>query len=71
MSASFPGDAILDPYMGSGSTGVAAVKMGRKFTGIEISEKYFDIACKRIDEALRQPDMLIEAEAKPTQIRLI
>ena len=61
MSASFPGDAILDPYMGSGSTGVAAVKMGRKFTGIEISEKYFDIACKRIEQALAQPDMFINA----------
>ena len=62
---------ILDPYMGSGSTGVAAVKMGRKFTGIEISEKYFDIACKRIEQALAQPDMLIEQEKKPEQIGLI
>ena len=62
---------ILDPFMGSGTTGVAAVKMGRKFTGIEISEKYFDIACRRIDEALRQPDMLIEQEVKPVQIGLI
>ena len=62
---------ILDPFMGSGTTGVAAVKMGRKFTGIEISEKYFDIACKRIEQALAQPDMLIEQEKKPEQIGLI
>ena len=51
---------ILDPFMGSGTTGVAAVKLGRKFIGIEIEEKYFDIACRRITEALRQPDMFIE-----------
>ena len=56
---------IIDPFMGSGTTGVAAVKMGRRFTGIEISERYFDIAVRRIEEALRQPDMLIEAERKP------
>lgn len=54
------GDIILDPFMGSGTTGVAAVNLGRKFIGIEIEEKYFDIACRRISEALRQPDMFIE-----------
>lgn len=52
---------ILDPFMGSGTTGVAAVKMGRKFTGVEINEKYFDISCRRIEEALAQPDMFISA----------
>lgn len=51
---------ILDPFMGSGTTGVAAVKMGRKFIGIEINQKYFDIACKRILEAMRQPDMFVQ-----------
>jgi len=51
---------ILDPFMGSGTTGVAAVKLGRKFIGIEIEERYFDIACRRITEALKQPDMFIE-----------
>ena len=54
------GETILDPFMGSGTTGVAAVKLGRKFIGIEIEPKYFDIACRRIDEALRSPDMFIE-----------
>lgn len=49
---------ILDPYMGSGTTGIAASVLGRKFIGIEIEPKYFDIACKRIDAVARQPDML-------------
>ena len=51
---------ILDPYMGSGSTGVAAVKRGRAFYGIERDTDYFSIACRRISEALKQPDMFIE-----------
>lgn len=55
-----PATLILDPFMGSGTTGVAAVKLGRKFIGIEIEPKYFDIACRRISEALKQPDMFIE-----------
>ena len=57
-----PPDAttILDPFMGSGTTGVAAVKLGRQFTGIELEPKYFDIACRRISEALKQPDLFIE-----------
>ena len=51
---------ILDPFMGSGTTGVACVKLGRKFTGIELDPRYFDIACKRIEEAYKQPDLFIE-----------
>lgn len=51
---------ILDPFMGSGSTGVAAIRRGRAFYGIEREPKYFDIACRRISEALRAPDMFIE-----------
>jgi adenine-specific DNA-methyltransferase len=47
-------DTILDPFMGSGTTGVAAVQMGRKFIGIEREPKYFEIACKRIEDAQRQ-----------------
>jgi len=53
---------ILDPFMGSGTTGVACVKMGRKFIGIELDEGYFDIACQRIRDAYAQPDMLLEAK---------
>ena len=52
--------------MGSGTTGVAAVKLGRKFIGIEIEPKYFDIACRRISEALKQPDLFIE-KPKPIE----
>lgn len=48
---------VLDPYMGSGSTGVAAAALGLKFIGIEIDQKYFDVSCKRIDAAARQVDM--------------
>lgn len=47
-------DTVLDPFMGSGSTGVACLNLGRKFVGIEISEEYFDIACQRIENAQRQ-----------------
>lgn len=48
------GETVLDPLMGSGTTGVAAVKAGRKFIGIEIEERYFEIACRRIEDAQRQ-----------------
>ena len=54
---------ILDPFMGSGTTGVAAVQMGRKFIGIEREERYFEIACKRIEDAQRQGDMFIAGAA--------
>ena len=56
---SAPANLILDPYMGSGTTGVAAVQMGRDFIGIERERKYFDIACKRIEDAQRQGDLFI------------
>jgi len=49
--------------MGSGTTGVAAVQMGRKFIGIEREEKYFQIACKRIEDAQRQGDFFVETVA--------
>lgn len=51
------GDEILDPFMGSGTTGVACANLGRKFIGIEIEPKYFDIACERITNAYRQQRM--------------
>lgn len=47
-------EVILDPYMGSGTTGVACANLGRKFIGIEIEPKYFDIACERIEAAYSQ-----------------
>ena len=46
--------SILDPFMGSGTTGVACMNLGRKFIGIEIEPRYFDIACRRIEDAQRQ-----------------
>ena len=52
-----PAATILDPFMGSGTTGVACANLGRKFIGIEIEPKYFDIACERIDNAYRQKRM--------------
>jgi DNA modification methylase len=58
---------ILDPFMGSGSTGVACVKLGRKFIGIEMDEKYFDIACRRVEEAMRQPDLFVETPKPAVQ----
>lgn len=60
-------ETILDPFMGSGTTGVACVKLGRKFTGIELDEGYFDIACRRIEDAYKQPDMFVAPPAKPVQ----
>lgn len=45
---------VCDPFMGSGTTGVACMNLGRKFIGIEIEPKYFDIACRRIEDAQRQ-----------------
>ena len=53
---------ILDPFMGSGTTGVACVKEGRSFIGIELDEDYFEISCKRIREAYDQPDIFVQQE---------
>ncbi len=64
-----PDDMVLDMFMGSGTTGVACVKLGRKFTGIELDPDYFDIACKRIEEAYAQPDMFVEAEKAPEPVQ--
>ena len=61
---------VLDPFMGSGTTGVACAKLGRRFIGIEIDPGYFEIACRRIREAYAQPDLLIEAAKKPEQITM-
>ena len=60
-------ETILDPFMGSGTTGVACAKLGRKFIGIEIEERYFQIACERIQKAYDQPDMFVEPPVKPSQ----
>lgn len=62
-----PAETILDPFMGSGTTGVAAVNLGRKFTGVEIEPKYFDIARRRIADALARPDMFIQKPSPPAR----
>jgi len=67
------GETVLDFTMGSGSTGVACANLGRKFIGIEIEEKYFDIACKRIEIAYSQPrlfDDLEDDKNKPVEQEL-
>jgi site-specific DNA-methyltransferase (adenine-specific) len=66
-SASHQGDTILDCFMGTGSTGVAAIQLGRKFIGIEREPKYFDIACKRIEQAAAQGQLFAPAPVKQHQ----
>ncbi len=58
---------ILDPFMGSGTTLVACQRLGRRGTGIEIDPEYFEIACRRVDEATRQPDLFVDPVTPPTQ----
>lgn len=60
-----PGDLVLDPFCGSGTTGVSAVRYGRRFIGIEQNPKWFDLACRRVSDAVRQPSFFIES---PKQI---
>lgn len=65
-------ETILDPFMGSGTTGVAAIQLGRKFIGIERDEKYFDIACRRIEQAVAQGQLFApEKAAQPVQESLL
>ena len=52
-----PDGIVIDPFMGSGTTGEACTKLGRKFVGIEIDSKYFNVACKRIEAALRTTEL--------------
>ena len=61
--ASMAGETVFDPFLGSGTTGVACVQMDRDFIGCEIEQKYFDIACRRIEQAQRQGDLFIEGAA--------
>jgi len=60
-------DTILDPFMGSGTTLVACAKLGRKGIGIELDPDYFDIACRRVEEAYRQPDLFVAPPAPAKQ----
>lgn len=58
---------ILDPFMGSGTTLVACQRLGRNGIGIELDPGYFDAACRRVEAAARQPDLLIPPPPKPVQ----
>ncbi|MDF1599699.1 DNA methyltransferase [Mesorhizobium sp. YIM 152430] len=66
-NSSARGDLVLDPFMGSGTTGVACANLGRKFIGIEIHEPFFDMACERIRAAYERPDMFIERASTQVQ----
>ena len=58
---------VLDPFCGSGTTGVAAVRLGRPFVGIELDAKHFDTACRRMEKAAARPDMF--AAARPAKVQ--
>jgi DNA modification methylase len=60
-------ESIIDPFMGSGTTGVACAKLDKRFIGIEREESYFDLACRRIEATYKQPRLFAEPIAKPVQ----
>lgn len=64
-----PGGVVLDPFTGSGTTGVACARLGRRFVGVEIEERYFDIACRRIEQATRQADLFIAPAETPKPVQ--
>lgn len=64
-------DTVLDPFMGSGTTGLAALSLGRKFIGIEREPKYFDIACRRIEQAANQGQLFAAEPPKAVQEELL
>jgi site-specific DNA-methyltransferase (adenine-specific) len=66
-----PKQTVLDPFMGSGTTGVACIRTGRSFIGIEKDSTYFDIACERVQKAYDQPDFFVEPAPKPVQEALL
>ena len=62
-----PGQTVCDPFMGSGTTGVACVALGRSFVGIEQNERWFDLSCRRIEAAYKQPRLFAEPAPKVVQ----
>jgi len=70
-NSSAHGETVLDPFMGVASTGVAAVRTGRKFIGVELDQKYFDASCRRIEAAHNQIDLFFEPPVKHIQDKFI
>lgn len=69
--AALPGTTVLDPFLGSGTTLVAAEQLGRHGVGIEIDPGYFDVACRRVEQAAAQPRLFApDAQAKAQQYAL-
>lgn len=66
-----PGDLICDPFMGSGTTGIAALNLGRRFIGIEQNPEWFDVAVERLSRAASQPRLFDEPTPKPVQPSLL
>lgn len=64
---SAPGATVLDPFMGSGTTGVACLQLGRSFVGVERDPRYFDLACQRLTDAYAQPDLFVPTPVRPEQ----
>ncbi len=63
-----PGQTVLDPFMGSGTTGVAAVELGLGFIGIELDPRHFETACRRIEKAVSQGDLFrAQEKTRPSQ----
>lgn len=65
------GDLVLDPFMGSGTTGVAAVRSGRRFVGVELTQRWFDVACERIAKANDEPRLFAEPAPKAVQLNML
>lgn len=61
-------DTVCDPFMGSGTAGVACAFLGRKFIGIEIDSRYFDLSCKRLEDAQKQGDFITESAVRESCI---
>ena len=67
-----PAEIVMDPFMGSGTTAVACVRYGRRFVGIEREPRWFDLACRRIEQAYAQPDLFVAPPSpKPEQLSLL
>jgi site-specific DNA-methyltransferase (adenine-specific) len=65
------GAMVLDPFMGSGTTGVAALQAGRRFIGVELTEHHFDIACRRIEQAYAQGKLFEPEKPKAEQLEIV